>query len=201
MPNTRRLSRYNLLTLFVLVGLISVALLISTGSPSQGETITGTVGKPGAVGTAYNNVDGDYSNQFVQDALIHWPSTRAYRAGSGTPAFNRPQTVSVTYQVFRHYRGNVNLVDSRKVTTNLGTTAQYGDTPSAHLFVDNVDTTFGYRLGYSVITYVSWRNPRTDRLIAARTFKQNHATDYRCVDYNNNGGFCSWGGDNVVVTE
>lgn len=189
MPNTWRLSKYKLLAICALISLISAALLIFTSSPSQGETIIGTVGKPGAVGTAYNLVDADYSAQFTQDGLLDWQRTLAYRAGKGTSQYNRPQTVSVIYQVFGVYRGETRLVGSRKVSVNLGKTKQYAYTPRAYMFVENFDS-FGFGNGYYVKTYVSWKNNNSNTLIAARTFAQNDLSDYRCVDYNSNGGTC-----------
>lgn len=189
MSNTWRSRKYWLVTLCASVGLISAALVIFTSSPSQGETITTTVGKPGAVNTAYNNVDADYSNQYTRDGLLYWPRTLAYRAGKGTPKYTSPQTVTVTYQVFRFYRGDTNLVGSEKVSVKLGTKKKYAYTPSAGMWVENIDT-FNYGYGYYVKTYVSWKNSRNNALIAARTFAQNDLSDYRCVDYNNNGGRC-----------
>jgi hypothetical protein len=189
MPNTWHLSRYKLLTFFTVVGLISVALLFFATAPSEGETITGTVGKPGAVGTAYNYVDADYSNEYTQDGLLYWPRTVAYRAGKGTSQYNKPQTVSVTYQVFQFYRGDTSLVGSKKVSMRLGTTKESAYSPSAFMWVENIDT-FNYGYGYWVKTYVSWKNSNTNALIAARTFTQNDTSDYRCRDYNNNGGRC-----------
>ncbi len=189
MPSTWRFSRYKLLTLFVSVGLASAALLVLASASSHGETISGTYGKPGPVGTAYNLVDADYSNEYSQDGLIDWPRTLAYRAGRGTADFNRPQTVSVTYQVFQFYRGNTSLVGSKKVSAKLGTAKEYVYTPRAWMWVDNIDA-FSYGYGYWVKTYVSWRNPNTNKLIAARTFTQNDISDYRCVDYNSNSGSC-----------
>ncbi len=190
MLSTPRISvSTGLVALSVLVGLICAALLGLAAAPSEGETITGTYGKPGPVGTAYNLVDPDYSNEYSEDGLIDWPRTQAYRAGSGTPAFSRPQTVSVTYQVFRFYRGETSLVGSKKVSANLGTTKEFVYTPRAWMWVDNIDT-FRYGYGYWVKTYVSWKNPNTNKLIAAITFTQNDTSDYRCVDYNSNGGSC-----------
>lgn len=182
-------GRSKMLAIFIATSAISIILLTLFASTSEAETVTGTVGKPGTVGTAYNLVDADYSDQYTDDGLIYWPRTLAYRAGSGTSYFNRPQTVSVTYQVFSFARGETRLVGSRKASVNLGTTGRYGYTPSAYMFVGNNDL---YGIGYRVVTYVAWKDTNTNTLIAARTFNQNDASDYRCVDYNNNltSGYC-----------
>lgn len=181
-------ARYVILAALIAFGALAAALVLVGASKANAETNTHNSGPIGAVNTPYNYADGDYSDEFVDDGLLRWGSTRVYRARGSY--LNRPQDATVTFYVYRYDFGTRRWESyaRKQSSANLGRNSSVL-VPGNHVFVTN-DADH-----YTVDIVVRWYDSQdptggTRTPIAARQFDQDAGSDYRCEDINGNGGEC-----------